>query len=105
MAKMNRPQTTPEEMKRLELKSTKTIDSIMAPVVSSNIQAIGYIPKKKELYVDFSKNSRYMFQDVDPGLFDEFQNAPSKGKFFAATVRGKFKTIKLVVTREEEKNV
>ena len=83
----------------------KSNDDFMEKVVSSNIDAIGYVPPRKELLVDFKGGSRYLFQDVAPEMFDEFKKAPSKGKFFVARIKAKFITVKIKSAPKKEEKV
>lgn len=62
---------------------------------SSNIKAIGYVHETSTLFVEFLPGKQnhtrtYGFQNVPVELFDEFYHAESKGKFFAAKIKGQF---------------
>lgn len=50
-------------------------------VNSSNIEAVGYIRDKRELYVEFLDGSIYCYYDVDPEIWRMFQIVESKGSF------------------------
>jgi hypothetical protein len=64
----------------------------MFPVNSTTIAAIGYCQTNRVLQIDFLKGTRYRYLEVPPQLFREFALAPSKGRFFNATIkRGGFK--------------
>lgn len=56
---------------------------------STGMTSIGYDPETSELFVNF-KNGRYTYRDVPQTVFDEFLAAPSKGKYFVATVRNRY---------------
>jgi hypothetical protein len=64
-------------------------------VKSSNILAIGYDKDSKILHVKFVGNNVYEYSAVPTELFEAFSGSESKGKFFAANVRGKFQYVKL----------
>ena len=52
---------------------------IRRQVISSDVASIGY--ENGVLEVEFHKGGIYRYYNVDAGLFYEFLNAPSKGKF------------------------
>lgn len=52
---------------------------IRRQVISSNVASIGY--ENGVLEVEFNDGSIYHYYNADEGLFYEFLNAPSKGKF------------------------
>jgi hypothetical protein len=62
----------------------------MNPVVSSNIGAIGYDGVTRELHVQFKSGRTYKYSNVPLDVYDAFLAAESKGKYFAANVRGKY---------------
>jgi hypothetical protein len=63
---------------------------VMISVDSSNIAAIGYSALEQVLQVDFLNGSRYRYQDVPQWVFDEFQEAPSKGQYLNSEIKGCF---------------
>ena len=58
----------------------------MIPVVSSNLEAIGYGSETQILRVMF-KESVYDYFDVPQYEFDNLLNAESKGKYHAAHIK------------------
>jgi lysyl-tRNA synthetase class 2 len=59
---------------------------------SSLIRSIEYDPLTMTLRVDFatgSKNS-YTYNGVPPSVVADFINAPSPGKFWNATIKGRY---------------
>ena len=58
----------------------------MIPVVSSNLEAIGYDSETQILRVMF-KESVYDYFDVPQYEFDNLLNAESKGKYHAAHIK------------------
>ena len=74
----------------------------MKKVDSSNIEAIGYDSENKILEIVFKpKMASYIYEKIEPEIYDAFLKADSKGKFFAANIRGKFET-KRVERRDVE---
>jgi hypothetical protein len=65
---------------------------------SSNIAAIGWTASGPTLRVAFKTKKEnepqrvYDYEDVGEALFMEFLNAPSKGQFFQARIKGRFPT-------------
>lgn len=75
-------------------------DVLFIPVESSNIQEFGYDDANRMLYVKFlgkgnSPSTLYVYEDVEPEIYEEFFNAPSKGKFLWAKLRDKYPYLKL----------
>lgn len=64
---------------------------------STNISGIGYERAREILRVDFSNGGRYVYFDVPQVEWDLFQHPEGGyGRHFAARIRGKFRSIKLV---------
>jgi hypothetical protein len=57
------------------------IPSNMKPVSSSNVDSIGYDESDEELFVKFNNGSMYVYKDVPESVWEDFQNADSKGRF------------------------
>lgn len=66
----------------------------MTPVISSNIQAVGYDQEKKQLHVQFNGGAVYIYAEVPKEVFDELMAAESKGKFINSQIKGKFAATK-----------
>jgi len=62
----------------------------MVPVISSNIESIGYDHEKEELHIKFKGGKTYMYKKVPISLYEELISAASIGKFFAANIRDHF---------------
>ncbi|HEY1473308.1 MAG TPA: KTSC domain-containing protein [Pseudolabrys sp.] len=60
------------------------------PVASSNISSIGYDEPSETLEVEFVNGSIYQYYNVNAGLFEQFQKAPSKGQFLNAYIRNAY---------------
>ena len=69
-------------------------------VESSNIKSIGY--ENDILEIEFFPASVYQYTDVSKDLYESMMKAPSKGKFFHAFIRPKFKAIKIVPIEKEK---
>lgn len=68
----------------------------LEPVVSTNLSAIGYDPKRRILAVQFASSGDIMhYAGVPPKLAGDFKRAESFGKFYAQHVRGKFQADKM----------
>lgn len=62
---------------------------------STNVAAIGYDNKERDLYVRFrfrngNGNVYYRYDKVPPGTFVEFKDAASKGAYLNRSIKGKF---------------
>lgn len=60
---------------------------LLVPVISSNLMAIGWDSSTNELQVQFMNGRIYSYQTVPEELYMGLANAPSKGTFFAVTIR------------------
>ncbi len=59
-------------------------------VASSNIKAVNYDAKTKELHVLFNSSRHYCYHTVDLGTYRNFMDAASKGKFLNAKIKQQF---------------
>ena len=55
---------------------------------SSNITRFGYDDASQILFVEFKNGSVYQYFDVPHGVFEQMENAPSKGRFLAESIKG-----------------
>ena len=54
---------------------------------SSNVAAIAYDEEKLECHVRFHGGSVYIYENVGPGIWEEFQHSQSKGRFVGIHLR------------------
>ena len=57
------------------------------PVVSSNIQAVGFDPSRNILAVLFKSGGLWFYRGVPPEVYEGLLTAESVGKFFAYSVK------------------
>lgn len=50
-------------------------------VDSKSVDQIGYDEESSECHVIFKKSGHYVYSEVNPEVWDQFQNAESKGIF------------------------
>ena len=65
----------------------------MITVESSNVKRIGY--ENCLLIVEFQNGNVYSYSDVPRQVFEELQNAPSKGRYLNENIKGKYNYTKL----------
>lgn len=65
----------------------------LTSVTSTNIAKIGY--ENQNLIVEIKGGKQYQYSGVPESVYQAFLNAPSKGKFFSANVKGKYSTTKI----------
>lgn len=91
-----------EESERLKklLEEAKAVEII--PVVSSNINAVGYNENSRLMKIVFKGKgdtfTTYLYEGVEPELYAELLKAESKGRFLSENVirqKDKYKYIKL----------
>jgi len=59
-----------------------------APVESSNIKTVGW--ESGILEIEFHSGGIYQYSDVPASVYTDMLNAPSKGKYFHANVKGRY---------------
>lgn len=64
--------------------------SLMKPVDSTNIKAIGYNVETKTLFVHFLAGTKYQYHDVEKSTWEAFQQAESVGKFHNQYIKGHY---------------
>lgn len=62
-----------------------------APVVSSNIAAVGYDPNTMTLEVEFTSGSVYQYFDIPEAVFQELMSAASIGTFLNRHIKGSYR--------------
>ena len=65
------------------------------PVISSNIQAIGYDSDSQTLEVEFNHGSVYQYIGVPQGEHEGMMNADSKGKYLNANIKGRYPFVQI----------
>lgn len=60
------------------------------PVDSSNLATAGYDADRRTLAIGFKSGAIFHYSNVEPGLWERFQAAPSKGSFFYHHVRKRY---------------
>lgn len=62
----------------------------MEYVDSSNIEAIGYDPDARELWVRFVSGSTYVYTNVPPATYSDIMRADSKGSYLNREVKSNY---------------
>ena len=62
------------------------------PVQSSVLAAAGYDAKRRRLEIEFHSGAIYRYLEVPQEIFRRLLAAESKGQFFGAAIRGKFRS-------------
>jgi len=62
---------------------------------SSNIVAFAYSPKLTALFIEFKEQRIYEYAKIPKKKIQEFRKAESKGKFFHAIIKTKYKCLPL----------
>ncbi|SHN73563.1 KTSC domain-containing protein [Bradyrhizobium erythrophlei] len=61
------------------------------PVTSTNIAEVGYDPNSRTLEVLFNSGAVYQYFDVPQQIYNDLMQAPSKGGFVNANVKGHYR--------------
>lgn len=64
-------------------------------VSSSNIRSVGYDGGTQTLEIEFVESGVYQYLNVPKTMHERFMAAPSKGRFFSANIKDKFRTRKV----------
>jgi len=67
----------------------------MIPVNSSNLKSVGYDEAESILYVEFKANTLYEYYDVPSEVYEELLKAESKGKYYNAEIKTKYRVSKI----------
>lgn len=67
----------------------------MFSVASSSISSIGYDEDTYTLRIIFHDSGVYDYQSVPPIIVQQFLNASSKGKYYAAHIKGRFNRVRI----------
>lgn len=77
----------------------------MFEVDSSNVRSIGWDALRRVLYVRFlDDEGTYLYFDVPPARWDEFNNAESKGSFLHEKIKGEYEYTKVEHGREDDED-
>lgn len=68
---------------------------LMKPVQSTNIKGIGFAESKLILQVQFNNGTVYQFYEVPEIIYNQFNAAQSKGRFFQMHVKDLYKFKKM----------
>lgn len=61
------------------------------PVVSSNVESIGYSEDDQTLEIEFKNGAVYQYFDVPENIYHALRDADSIGGYLAANVKGVFR--------------
>lgn len=72
---------------------------------SSFLMNVHYDPNTLQAVVTMKGGSQYIYNMVFPMTIDQWMQSPSKGKFFAENIRGKFKMRSRIIDKTVGKPV
>ena len=65
------------------------------PVASTNVASVGYSRELHALEIEFTRGAIYRFLNVQPRVYRDLMAAPSKGRFIAENIRGKYRFVRV----------
>jgi hypothetical protein len=68
----------------------------LSPIESSQLESVGYDPASKTLAIKFKRGATYEYANVPPEVHAGLTGAESAGKFFGASIKGKYDFTKMV---------
>jgi hypothetical protein len=63
---------------------------IREPIASTNILSMGYDAASETLEVEFSSGTIYQYYNVGAALYEQLQQAPSKGQFLNTYIKNAY---------------
>ena len=57
---------------------------------SENILKITYFVEAQRLYISFSRGDTYVYENIAPDFYQDFEDADSNGKFFHSKIKPKY---------------
>jgi len=88
--------------RNMDENSTDRFKIKMNPVVSSNVEAVGYHPDLQIFQIRFKSGQTFQFFNVPPETFEEMKASDSIGKFFHARIKNQFSGDKLGANQERK---
>ncbi len=79
--------SNPDEVARSRIKRE--------PVTSSNVASVGYSRQLRALEIEFTRGAVYRFLDVPSAVHRGLIASPSKGRFIAEQIRGKYRFVRV----------
>lgn len=67
----------------------------MTPVRSSHLKSIGFDERTGTLAIQFREGGTYFYHGISGIVHADLMNAPSKGRYFRANIRSRYKTTAL----------
>ena len=62
----------------------------VATVGSTTLATVAYDEARERLQLEFCSRAVYLFFGVPPAVHEALLNAPSKGRYFNQTIRGRY---------------
>lgn len=62
----------------------------VATVGSTTLATVAYDEARERLQLEFCSRAVYLFLGVPPAVHEALLNAPSKGRYFNQTIRGRY---------------
>jgi len=62
-------------------------------VQSSALASVGYSKRLHALEIEFRNGAIYRYLEVDPAIYHELMNAPSKARYYAEKIRRKYRSL------------
>jgi hypothetical protein len=63
------------------------------PVESTALATVGYSKKLRALEIEFRNGAIYRYLEVEPVVYDDLLNAPSKARYYDQKVRHRYRSL------------
>ena len=63
------------------------------PVESTALARVGYSKKLSALEIEFRNGAIYRYLEVEPTVYDDLLNAPSKARFYDQNIRHRYRSL------------
>ena len=67
----------------------------MKLIESTNLHEIGYDAETQTLYIRFDGGGFYSYEEVPADVWEAFESASSKGRFFYKAIKGRYNFTKI----------
>jgi hypothetical protein len=62
----------------------------VATVESTTLSTVGYDENLKQMHLEFCSRAVYLYFSVPAAVYEALLDAPSKGRYFNGTIRGRY---------------
>lgn len=73
---------------------SEIIEPYWIPVESSFIKEVGYSESLEIFEIRFKNGRKYTYRDIPKGVFNEFMDSDSKGRFYSNVIKPMYRLVR-----------